>query len=196
MRRSSAAPCASASCRGIDGRHAVVVVTVHHQQRSRRETASGIDGPEATQLPCPLVERVGEARCADGTDLARVLEEASRLRCPVVEIGARAEQRCAANPWVVGSDTGDHRAAGVGAHEPDACRSGLVDEVVDRSTQVVDPPLQREVTLARAASPKREGHRHPAQLVGDPIDQLREGAGTLSSIERTDRKAVTQDQSR
>ncbi len=136
----------------VDGRHAVVVVAVHHQQRPRRQPPSCVDRAEATELPGPLVERRREARRADRADVAGVLEEPSRLRGPVVEVGARAEQRGAAHARIVGGDAGDDRATGVRADEPDPGRRGLGDEVVDRGAQVVDPTLQREVALARRRS--------------------------------------------
>ena len=73
--------------------------------------------------------------------------------------------------------------------------AGLIDEMVDRGAQIVDPALQREVALARPAAAEREGHRHPAELVGDPVDQLGKRSGTLAGIERADREPVTEDQS-
>ena len=134
-----------------------------------------------------------EARRAHRTDLAGVLEEPPWLRGPVVEVGPRAEQRRAAHPRIVGGHTRRHRAAGVGADQPHPGRRRLADEVVDRRAQVVDPALQREVALARAAAAEVERHRREAELVGHPVDQLGEGAAALAGVERTDREAVAQD---
>ena len=103
---------------GIDRRHAVVVVAVHHQKGPRRQPAGGVNRAETTQLPSPLIERRRNARCADSADFAGMFEKASRLRSPIVEVGAGAEQRCAAYPRVVGGDTRDHGPTGVAADQP------------------------------------------------------------------------------
>jgi hypothetical protein len=116
-------PVALGQLAGIRGRHALVVVAVHHQQRARGEPAGRVDRAEAAELATPLVEVLREAGRADGTDLAGVFEEPPRLRGPVVEVGARAEQRGTAHPRVVGGHAGGDRATGVGADQPDA-RSG------------------------------------------------------------------------
>ena len=94
---SSSSPCITSSGRG-----------------AKRRAAS--TGSEPAQLPGPLVERRREAGRADRADLAGVLEESARLRGPVVEVGARAEQGGATHAWIVGGDARGDRAAGV------ACR--------------------------------------------------------------------------
>jgi hypothetical protein len=40
----------------VDRGNAVVVVAVHHEQRTRRKTSRRVDGSETTQLAGPLVE--------------------------------------------------------------------------------------------------------------------------------------------
>jgi hypothetical protein len=192
--RSSADPCAFRQLAGVRGGHALVVVAVHHQQRARGEPTGRVDRAEPAQLATPLVEAVREAGRADGTDLASVFEEPARLRGPVVEVRAGAEQRGAADARVVGRHAGGDRAAGVGADQPDAHRAGLGDQMVDRCAQIVDPALQREVALAGTAAAEVERHSHPAQLVGGSVDQLRERACALTSVERADRETVAQDE--
>src|SRR3954468_7721489 len=177
----------------VNGRHAVIVVTVHHEKWSRRQPPGSIDGTEPSELASPLIERRRKARCANRADVASMLQESSGLRSPVVEVGARTQQRGTAYAWVIGGDAGDHRATGVRSDQPDAGRSCFADEVVDRSAQIVDPTLQREVTLAVAAAAEVERHRRPTELVGHAIDQLRERARALPGVEGSDRKSVAQD---
>ena len=179
---------------GIGSRHALVVVTVHHQQRTRGETARCVDRAKAPKLARPLVEAGWKTGSSHGANLASVLEQSSRLRRPIVEVGARAEQRGASDSRIVSRDARRNRPASIGADQPDARRLCLHDEVVDGGAQVVDPALQREVALTSAAAAKRERHRHPTELARHAIGQLRKRATALASIERANRKAVAQNQ--
>src|SRR3954452_24717400 len=77
----------------VNSRHAVIVVAVHDEKWSRCQPPGGIHRTEASELTSPLIERRREARCANRTDVASVLQESSRLRSPVVEVGAGAQQR-------------------------------------------------------------------------------------------------------
>ena len=89
----------------IGGRHTLVVVTVHHQQRTRRQAMGSIHWTEATELACPLVEAGREPGSAHGADLAGVFEKSPRLVSPVIEVGARAQQGGTRHPRIIGRDT-------------------------------------------------------------------------------------------
>ncbi len=172
--------------------HAFVVVTMHHQQRTWREAAGSIHGPKATELACPLVEAGWKSRSTYRTDLAGVFEQASWLCGPIIEVGTRAQQRRTSYARVVSGNAGRDGAARVGADQPDTRWLSLVNQVIDGCPQIVDPALQREVALARAAAVKGERHRHPAELARHSIDQLRKCPAALTRVEGTDRKAVAQ----
>ena len=178
---------------GVAGRHALVVLAVHHEQRTRAEPAGRVGRAEPAERPAPLVDRRREARRADRPDLPGVLEEAAGVLGPVVEVGARAEQAARSDPWVVGADADGDRAARVRAEEHDLRRPALGGEVVDGAAQVVDPALQREVPAAGARAAEVERHRRVAEVVGDAVDQLGERAGRAPGVERPDREAVAED---
>ena len=110
---------------GVGGRHALVVVAVHHEQRPRGEAAGGVDRAEAAERPAPLVDGRRERRRADRADLPGVLEEAAGVLGPVVEVGTRAEQAARPHPRVVGADADGDRAAGVRAEQHDLGRLAL-----------------------------------------------------------------------
>ena len=61
-RLSSASPWACGELAGVGGRHALVVVAVHHEQRAGGEAAGGVGRAEAAERPAPVVERRREAR--------------------------------------------------------------------------------------------------------------------------------------
>ena len=181
---------------GIGGGHTFVVVAVHDHQRPRRKPARRVDRSEPAQFTTPLFKVGREPWRAYRTDLTSVLQKSARLGSPVVKVRPWAQQRCAPNARVVGSDARRNRATRVRADQPDTRRAGLVNQVVDRRSQIIDPTLQGEVALAAAAAAEVEGHRHPAKLAGNSVNQFRKGHTALTRIERTNRKAVTEDQPR
>ena len=84
------APVGFGELAGVARRNALVVLAVHHEHRARREATGRSDRAEAPERPRPLVERRREARCPDRADLAGVIEEASGVIGPIVEVGTRA----------------------------------------------------------------------------------------------------------
>ena len=69
-------------------------------------------------------------------------------------------------------------------------------EVRDGIAQVIDPPLQREVTLALPTATEVERHRHAAELARRPVHQLRKRASGAPRVEWADREPVAQDDTR
>ena len=87
---------------GVEDGDEVVVAAVDHEQRAGRELRAHGDRPELAQLAGPGVDVGRERGSLDDADLAGVLEEALRVRGPVVEVGGRAE----------GGDPADLRVGG------------------------------------------------------------------------------------
>lgn len=105
-----------------------------------------------------------------------MFEKTPRMFCPIVEIGSWAEETNSDHARIVGTDTDGNRSAGVRSDQNDSIASGGTNQVRDGMTKVVDPALQREVTLALAAAPEVEGHGDATQRTRHAIHQLRECA--------------------
>ena len=176
--------------------HAVVLLAVHHQQRARSESPRRRHRPEPAELASPLLHRRREVAMVDRPDVAGVLEEPSRMLGPVIEIGARTQQPGRRHTRIIGSDTDRDRSARVRAHQDDAGRFVHGEHMRDRVAQIVDPSLQREVTLAVAAPSEVERHRNASEFVGGAIHQLGKRAAGALCVERRDREPVAQDDRR
>ena len=152
---------------GVARRHAVVVLAVHHQHRRGAKRRADSDRTEPAELPRPLVDRLREPRCPDRADLAGVIEEASGLLGPVVEVGAGRQQPDGRHPRVVRADADRDRPSGVGPDQHDLGRTPVVDvrwSIADRrsSTQ----PCREKSPVAGAASAERERHRRRSRARG------------------------------
>ena len=146
------APVGLGELTGVARRNTLVVLAVHDQQRTGGEATGRSDGTEPAERPRPLVERGWEPRCPDRADLAGVIEEASGVIGPIVEVGAGRQQPDRRDPRIISADTDRDRPSGVGAEQHDLAHARGRRQVVDRRSQVVGPALQREVARAGATS--------------------------------------------
>ena len=113
---------------------------------------------------------------------------------PVVEVGTRRQQPGGENSGIVCPCADGERAPCVRPEQGDPFDPGHGDQVIDCIAQVIHPSLQREVTAAVTAATEGEGHARVADLVGQAVHQLWEGAGRASGVDRSDREAMDEDQ--
>jgi hypothetical protein len=101
---------------------------------------------------------------ANSAYLSGMLKKSARLFCPVIKISSGTKQSTTIHSRVICGNTERERAASVVANKPNTARRCLGNHVTDRSTQVINPALHREITLTGATAAKCKRHRVPTNF--------------------------------
>src|SRR5688572_30944839 len=156
---------------GIGFRHELVFAAVYEQQRPWRQLPRVFGRPQLSQADGPLVDRDGKIAIADDAHEPGVLDEALRVAGPVVEVSRCPQGGHPPYPQVTGAGADADRTAGAKTGEPDAVGPLIAVEVLGGGEDVVEPPVEREVALRAAGTPRIEGQRHPTHLLRDAVGQ-------------------------
>ena len=138
---------------GVDRRHAVVVVAVHHQQRSRGANRRAASTGRNRRSSRPT-RRTTAGSWACGSRRSR-----GRARGTVEAARPNRRSRRVGSSSAAPRTRGSSAATQVAIEPPVLVPTSQIpvgvvlgDQIVDRGTQIVDPALQREVALARRRS--------------------------------------------
>ena len=181
---------------GVEVGHDLVLGAVHDQQWPRGEVHRVVDGPDVLQLARPRVHRRRPGRVVDDADLAGVGQQTSGSTCPVLEVGRRRDGGHPRDAGIPGTGADPERPTRAESGAPDAVHPLIVEQVVDRRVEVVQPALEGELSLRRPAATEVERQDHPAELGGDPVGQLGVGVGRLRATRPALGEAVEQGQPR
>jgi len=177
---------------GIREWHHLVVGSVQHEERTRRQRAGGGDGVDRRDLAAPLGHRLGEVGRTHHSDAPRVFEQSSGLTRPITQTRGRSQGGDTTYEIVVGGHRDRECTAFGHADEPHTPHVIASVEMRDCGADVIEPTADREVTLARTRAAAVERQCDASRLAGDALGELGERGRRGDRAPRAGREAVTQ----
>jgi len=101
-----------------------------------------VDGSDLLQLPRPRVHRRRPGRVVDDADLTGVGQQTGGTARPVLEVGRGGDGGHPRDPGIASAGADPERPARAEPGAPDAVDALVVEQVVDRRVEVVQPALE------------------------------------------------------
>ncbi len=194
----------------IELRNRLVVEAVKDEHRPLTdgvevaETLRSSGGSDRREFGLPEIRIGRKVDVGDRSGLTGVSQQAIGFLRPVVEIGRRADERCAGDSGALAFARLDalhrcgqpNRSPGTEAHHPDLVAGIEGGEMVEGTASVVDPAAETEVAVGLATAPESERERGPTHLLGHAIGELGQISADVGRDDEAGWKAVKQQNTR